>query len=114
MGVNKPYTGRLLTPVVFKRNRFTSSGGGSEDDFETFCTTRCDLTPKTQSKINDRNQVIISQFYEIVLRYQSSLFNNLTGTVIAVINNENYIIHSFDLMDNRKQFMKLTISKIIL
>lgn len=107
----KNLAGELKTPVVFKRNTFNSSGGGSLSNYQTFCTTRCKLTSKNASKVNDNKQVIISSFYEIIVRYQATLFSNMTGTVIAVIANETYTIHSFDLVDNTKQFFKIVASK---
>lgn len=107
----KNLAGELKTPIVFKKNTFTSSGSGALDSYVTFCTTRCKLTSKSANKINDKNQVVISTFYEIIVRYQTTLFSNLTGTVIAIIGNETYTIHGFDLVGNTKQFYMITASK---
>jgi hypothetical protein len=112
MGV-KFTIGSLNKKVVFKKNSRGSLGAGSKDNFETFLTTRCSLEKKRAVKQADRGQVEIAQWYIMICRFQLNLINNLNGSAICVINNETYVIHDFDLVDEKKHLYEFAISKSI-
>lgn len=112
MGVNFTI-GSLNKKVVFKKNSRASLGAGSKDNFETFLTTRCSLNKKRSAKQNDRGQVEIAQWYLMICRFQLNLINNLSTTSICVIDNETYVIHDFDLIDEKKHLYEFTISKSV-
>jgi hypothetical protein len=112
MGV-KFTIGSLKKKVVFKKNSRGSLGAGSKDNFETFLTTRCSLEKKRAIKQADRGQVEIAQWYIMICRFQLNLINNLNGSAICIIDNETYVIHDFDLIDEKKHLYEFTLSKSI-
>lgn len=112
MGLNFTI-GRLKKKVVFKKNSRGSLGAGSKDNFETFLTTRCSLEKKRAIKQADRGQVEIAQWYMMICRFQLNLINNLSNSSICEIDGETYVIHDFDLIDERKHLYEFTISKSV-
>jgi hypothetical protein len=111
MGVGKFTIGSLKKKVVFKKNTRGSLGAGSKDFFETFLTTKCSLEKKRAAKQNDRGQVEIAVWYKMICRFQLNLLNNINGQAICVIENVNYVIHDFDLIDEKKHLYEFTISR---
>jgi hypothetical protein len=105
--------GSLKKKVVFKKNSRASLGAGSKDNFETFLTTRCSLEKKRSAKQNDQGQVEIAQWYLMICRFQLNLLNNLNGSAICVIDNVTYVIHDFDLVDEKKHLYEFTLSKSV-
>lgn len=110
MGV-KFTIGSLKEKVTFKKNTRGSLGAGSKDFFETFLVTRCSLETKRSAKQNDRGQVEIAVWYKMICRFQLNLLNNINGQAICVIDNVNYVIHDFELIDEKKHLYEFTISK---
>lgn len=112
MGV-KFTIGSLKEKVVFKKNSRGSLGAGSKDNFEVFLTTRCSLEKKRAVRQSDRGQVEIAQWYLMICRFQLNLINNLSTTSICEIDNETYVIHDFDLVDEKKHLYEFTLSKSV-
>ena len=112
MGV-KFHIGQLKKKVVFKKNSRGSLGAGSKDNFETFLTTRCSLNKKRAVKQNDRGQVEIAQWYLMICRFQLNLLNNLSNSSICVISGETYVIHDWDLVDEKEHLYEFTLSKSV-
>lgn len=112
MGV-KFTIGSLKEKVIFKKNSRGSLGAGSKDNFETFLATRCSLKKKRSVKQSDRGQVEIAQWYLMLCRFQLNLINNLSGTAICEIKGEVYVIHDFDLVDEKKHLYEFTLSKSV-
>lgn len=110
------HTGSLKHKVTFKKNVRGSLGHGSEDGYQTFLTTRCSLEKKTSTKQVDSGQVEIAAFFRMRSRFDTNFIPNLSGTCIAVIENQfgqdvTYVIHDFDLIDERRHLYEFTISK---
>jgi len=112
MGVNF-HIGQLKKTVVFKKNNRGSLGAGSRDNFETFLTTRCSLEKKRAIKQADRGQVEVAQWYKMICRFQLNLINNLSNSSICVIEGETYVIHDWDLVDEKKHLYEFIISKSV-
>lgn len=108
--------GSLKHRVVFKKNTRGSLGHGSEDSYQTFLTTRCSLEKKRSSKQVDSGQVEIAGFFLMRCRFDTNFIPNLSGTCIAVIANQfgqdiTYVIHDFDLIDEKRHLYEFVISK---
>lgn len=114
MGVNDFHIGRLKKIVTFKKNSRASLGAGSKDNFETFLTTRCSLEKKRAVKQADRGQAEVAQWYKMICRFQLNLINNLSTTSICVIDSETYVIHDFDLIDEKRHLYEFVISKSVM
>jgi hypothetical protein len=112
VGVNF-HIGQLKKKVVFKKNSRGSLGAGSKDNFETFLTTRCSLEKKRAVKQSDRGQVEIAQWYKMICRFQLNLLNNLSGSSICVIDGDTYVIHDWDLIDEREHLYEFILSKSV-
>lgn len=102
--------------VVFKKNVRGSLGDGSEDGYQVFLTTRCSLEKKRSSKQVDSGQVEIAVFFLMRCRFDINFIPNLSGTCIAVIENQfgqdiTYVIHDFDLFDEKAHIYEFIISK---
>lgn len=110
---NRFDTGSLKHAVVFKKNTRGSLGHGSKDHFETFLTTRCSLEKKRSTRQNERGQVLIASFFLMRCRFQLNLITQLSTTCICTIKNVNYVIHDFDLIDEKKHLYEFTISKSV-
>ena len=113
MGVSKFHIGQLKKIAVFKKNNRGSLGAGSKDNFEIFLTTRCRLQKKRAVKQADRGQVEIAQWYLMVCRFQLNLLNNLSNTSICEIGGEVYVIHDWDLVNEKEHLYEFTISKSV-
>lgn len=105
-------TGSLRHTVVFKKNTRGSLGFGSKDHFETFLTTRCSLEKKRAMKAADRGKVEIASFYRMVCRFEVNLFNQLSGSCVCEINSEVYVVHDFNVVDERKHLYEFIIAKM--
>lgn len=108
--------GSLKHKVVFKKNTRGSLGGGSGANFETFLTTRCSLEKKRSAKQNNQGKVDIAVFYLMRCRFDGNFISQLNGSCIAVITNQfgqeiTYVIHDFDLVDEKKHLYEFTLSK---
>ena len=112
MGVNFTI-GSLKKIVVFKKNSRGSLGAGSKDNFETFLTTRCSLEKKKAVKQADRGQIEVAQWYRMVCRFQLNLLNNLSNSSICTINGETYVIHDWDLINEKEHLYEFTLSKSV-
>lgn len=112
MGV-KYKIGDLKKIVTFKKNTRGSLGAGSKDIYETFLTTRCSLEKKKAVKQSDRGQVEVAQWYIMICRFQLNLLNNLSHTSICIIKNETYVVHDFDLVDEKQHLYEFTLSKSV-
>lgn len=109
-------TGSLKHKVVFKKNTRGSLGAGGKSNFETFLTTRCSLEKKRSVKQNNQGQVDIAVFYLMRCRFDTDFIPNLSGSCVAVIENQfgqdiTYVIHDFDLVDEKRHLYEFTISK---
>lgn len=109
-------TGSLKHKVVFKKNTRGSLGAGSESNFETFLTTKCSLEKKRSTKQNNQGKVDIAVFYRMVCRFDINFIPNLSGSCIAIITNQfgqdkTYVIHDFDLIDEKRHLYEFIISK---
>jgi hypothetical protein len=107
------HIGQLKKKVMFKKNNRGSLGAGSKDNFETFLTTRCSLEKKRAIKQADRGQVEIAQWYKMICRFQLNLINNLSNSSICVIDNMTYVIHDWDLVNEREHLYEFVISKSV-
>jgi hypothetical protein len=107
------HIGQLKKIVVFKKNNRGSLGAGSKDNFETFLTTRCSLEKKRAVKQADRGQVEVAQWYKMICRFQLNLINNLSGSSICVIAGETYVIHDWNLYDEKRHLYEFVISKSV-
>jgi hypothetical protein len=112
MGVNFTI-GSLKKKVVFKKNSRGSLGAGSKDNFETFLTTHCSLEKKRAIKQADRGQVEIAQWYRMVCRFQLNLLNNLSGSSICEIAGDIYVIHDWDLINEKEHLYEFILSKSV-
>jgi len=112
MGVNF-HIGQLKKKVVFKKNNRGSLGAGSKDNFEAFLTTRCSLEKKRAIKQSDRGQVEVVQWYKMVCRFQLNLINNLSNSAICEIAGEIYVIHDWDMVDEKEHLYEFVISKSV-
>jgi len=110
VGVNF-HIGLLKKEVVFKKNSRGSLGAGSKDNFEVFLITRCSLEKKSAVKQADRGQVEIAKWYIMICRFQLNLLNNLSNSAICDIAGEVYVIHDWELVDERRHLYQFTLSK---
>jgi hypothetical protein len=112
--MSKDFTiGSLKHTVVFKKNTRGSLGIGSKDHYETFLTTRCSLKKRRAIKQSERGRVMISGFYEMVCRFEINLLNQISGSVLCVIDNVEYTVHDFDLKDEKQHLYEFIISKSV-
>jgi hypothetical protein len=107
------HIGQLKKTVVFKKNNRGSLGAGSKDNFETFLTTRCSLEKERAIKQADRGQVEIAQWYKMICRFQLNLINNLSNSSICIIANETYVIHDWDLVNEKEHLYEFILSKSV-
>lgn len=97
--------------MTFKKNVRGSLGAGKVDNYVTILTTRCSLEKKRANKINERGQIQIAEFFKMICRFENSLLSNLSGSVIAVIDDDTYTVHDFNLIDERKHLYEFILSK---
>lgn len=113
MGVKEFHIGQLKKIVEFRRNNRNQLGAGSKDNFETFLTTRCSLEKKRGVKQADRGQVEVAQWYKMICRFQTSLISNLSNSAICIISGETYVIHDWNLIEEKRHLYEFIISKSV-
>jgi hypothetical protein len=105
--------GSLKHTVTFKKTSGGSLGLGRRANYQPFLTTRCSKEKKRANKQNESGQVLIGSFWIMRCRFEIALLDQLDGSVICEIDGDEYTIHDFDLVEEKKHLYEFTLSKSV-
>lgn len=106
--------GLLREVVKFERNNPTDTdSGGQEDAYTEFLTTRGKVRQKgTGNRSLEAGTVLLNNQFEVIVRFQDALNNELTadGTVRIVYNNRFFTIHDWRIYEERFRYIVFSVS----
>lgn len=96
--------------VAFQKNTATTLGAGKADSYATYCTTRGRLRKQNGSRGLSFGEMLQSSSFELLVRYESLLASNLRNDNKVLIDSKLYSISSYELIEEKKRYYKLTIN----
>ena len=111
--------GQMRSAVVFKVNTPTASAttdraavtsGGQNDSYASSVTTRGRLRKSSGSRSLDLGQLSGQESYELMCRYDSSLNSILKVNGKVTVDNVEYTIQSWEVVDQIKHIYKFQLN----
>lgn len=103
--------GQLNKVVVFKQNTPTTLGAGAKDAYTTLLTTRGSLRKLNGGRGLSFGELLESNSYEMITRYQVALANGLNMAVKVEIESKTYTIQSFEKIGEKKFYYKFILNQ---
>jgi len=104
MAVKAPEIGKLRQIVRFEKNSPTQLGAGKKDDYDILCTTRGMLRKKRGNRSQSFGEALLESQWELFVRFENTLTNDLGKSVKVVIDNMFFTIDSFELIDQKLRY----------
>ncbi len=105
--------GKLREVIKFEKNiPGETESGGETDSFAEFLTTRGMLRKKRGNRGLEAGAVLLTSDYELVVRYQKDIADNLAGDSIRIVaQNRFFTIDSYDIYEQRFNFYVFQLSE---
>lgn len=103
--------GALHKVVVFKKNTPTALTAGGADAYTTLLTTRGSLKKNNGARSLSYGEVMESNSYEMITRYQSSLETNLRVDTKVEIEGRTYTINSWEKIGESKFYFRFNLNE---
>lgn len=105
--------GKLREVIKFEKNSPTeTASGGETDSFAEFLTTRGMLRKKRGNRGLEAGAVLMSSDYELVVRFQKDIADNLAGDSIRIVaQNMFFTIDSVDIIDQKFRYYVFQLSE---
>ena len=98
--------------VVFKSNtRSATATGGGIDSYSTLVTTDGRLTQLRKDRGMGFSEVSFSGAYELIVRYQDTIFNAIRTDLKIEVDSVRYTIQSWEKMDEKRFYLKFIINR---
>ena len=101
--------GEFNKTVVFKQNTPSTLGAGKKDSYTTLLTTKGRLKKQSGSRSLGFGDIQITNSYELLVRYQTSLATNLRADVKIEIENKTYTIQTFEKVGEKDFYYRFII-----
>lgn len=101
--------GEFTKTVVFKQNTPTTLGAGKKDAYTTLLTTKGRLKKQSGSRSLGFGDIQITNSYELLVRYQSSLATNLRADVKIEIDSKTFTIQTFEKIGEKNFYYRFII-----
>lgn len=105
-------TGDMRSSVIFQKSIPTSDGaGGQVDNYTTFYTCRGRLRQSSGRRSDEQMELVRNKTMELIVRYTTTIADNLDETTRIIINGDTYMVQNFELVDEIPHWYKFTIAK---
>lgn len=110
MGIADFTIGQMRSKIIFYSNTpVKNDTGGLADNWSELLTTRGRLRRASGQKVNEQGEIVFSKDYELICRHQNDL--QIDTKMKVQIDNENYRIKDFRLVDEIRHLFILTLAK---
>ena len=103
--------GNLHKVVLFRKNTPGTLGAGGSDSYSDLLTTRGSLKKINGSRGLSFGEVLESNSYELIVRVQTLLEQNLRTDLRVVIEGRTFTISSWDKMDEKRFYYKIILNE---
>jgi len=103
--------GQLNKVVVFKTNTPSTLGAGAADSYSTLLTTRGSLKKLSGSRSLSFGELVESNSYEMITRYQSSIASNVRMDTKIEIEGRTFTINSFEKTGEKRFYYRFVLSE---
>lgn len=105
--------GKLREVIKFEKNAPNdTASGGQLDNWSEFLTTRGMLRKKRGDRGLEAGAVLLNSEYELVVRYQKDIADNLAGDKIRIVaQNRFFTIDSYDIYEQRFKYYIFQLSE---
>lgn len=103
--------GQLNKVVVFKQNTPTTLGAGAKDAYTTLLTTRGSLRKLNGNRGLSFGELLETNSFEMITRYQVALENNLKMSVKVEVEGKTYTIQSFEKVGEKRFYYKFILNQ---
>lgn len=103
--------GNLHKVVLFRKNTPSALGAGSVDSYSDLLTTRGSLKKLNGSRGLSFGEVFESNSYELIVRVQTLLEQNLRMDMKVVIDGRTFTLSSYDMMDEKRFYYKMILNE---
>lgn len=111
--LNTPAIGLFRERVAFRKNVPPSDDSGGEDDnYSTFLTTRGYLRKTSGNRTLEASQAVNNSTYELWVRYQDALANEIKPSLRAIIDGKNFTCHDVEVIAERDSYYKFIVKAI--
>lgn len=102
--------GRFRSRPSFLNNSPTSDGaGGQIENYTAFLTCWGLLSQNTGSRLVSQNEIILDNFYTLIVRYQDALATNLKSNTLIQVGSRLFTIQSTTKIQELDYFYSFTL-----
>ncbi|MBL0268109.1 MAG: head-tail adaptor protein [Chitinophagaceae bacterium] len=103
--------GQLNKVVVFKENTPSNLGAGGADSYSTLLTTRGSLKKLSGSRSLSFGELVESNSYEMITRYQDDIKDNIRMDTKIEIESRTFTINSFEKIGEKRFYYRFVLSE---
>lgn len=107
----KTEIGQLRQIVKVERNEPTQLGAGMKDHYVEFLTTRGRLRNLGGNRALSFGEANIEDRWELIVRFQVLLENDVNKSMRFVINNMIFTINTFYLIDEKRRYYRFLLNE---
>ncbi len=103
--------GELNKIVVFKSNTPTTQGAGAKDGYSTLLTTRGRLRKLSGARNLTFGELVESSSYELKVRYEQTLADNIKRNMKVEIDGKIYTIDSVEQVEEKRKYFLIALKR---